>query len=153
MRSSEEGGLPTSAADSGRDGLWEGGTARAALRKGVCAGEALSSTAGGAQGAARRLGLTVSGHAKRQTFLQAAVLASVPASAVDGAVLLTGAGVGHVTVLAPAEEALGTAGGDQAATPARPSSVLVPSASSPQALTPAFPDPTASQFSLLHFLA
>lgn len=54
------------------------------------------------------LGLTVSGHAQGQAFLQAAVLASVPAGAVDGAVLLAGAGVGHATVLAAAEETLGS---------------------------------------------
>lgn len=57
-------------------------------------------------------GLTVSGHAQCQAFLQAAVLASVPARAVDGTVLLTGAGVGHVTILAPAEEALAPLAGD-----------------------------------------
>lgn len=51
--------------------------------------------------------LTVAGHAQSQAFLQAAVLASVAAGSVYGAVLLTGAGVGHVTLLAAAEEALG----------------------------------------------
>lgn len=40
------------------------------------------------------------------------MLASVSASAVDGAVLLTGAGVGHVTLLAPAEETLAPLTGD-----------------------------------------
>ena len=56
-------------------------------------------------------GLTISGHAQGQALLQAAVLASVAARAVDGAVLLARAGVGHVALLAPAEEALGKAGG------------------------------------------
>lgn len=51
--------------------------------------------------------LTISGHAQSQALLQAAMLASVTAGAVDGAVLLTGAGVGHITLLAAAEEALG----------------------------------------------
>lgn len=51
--------------------------------------------------------LTISGHAQSQALLQAAVLASVAAGAVNGAVLLTGAGVGHVTLLAAAKEALG----------------------------------------------
>jgi hypothetical protein len=55
---------------------------------------------------------SISGHAQRQAFLQAAVLASVTASAVDGAVLLAGAGVGHVTLLAPAKEALAPLTGD-----------------------------------------
>lgn len=52
------------------------------------------------------------GHAQGQALLQAAVLASGYARAVNGAVLLTGAGVGHVALLAPAEEALGKAGED-----------------------------------------
>lgn len=52
--------------------------------------------------------LTVSRHAQSQALLQAAVLAPVSTGAVDGAVLLTGAGVGHITLLAAAEEALGS---------------------------------------------
>lgn len=55
------------------------------------------------------LGLTISRHAQCQALLQTAVLAAVSASAIDGAVLLAGAGVGRVTLLAPAEEALGEA--------------------------------------------
>jgi len=50
--------------------------------------------------------LTISGHAQSQALLQAAVLASVAAGSVNGAVLLTGAGVGHIALLAAAEEAL-----------------------------------------------
>lgn len=50
--------------------------------------------------------LTIPGHAQRQAFLQAAMLASVTAGSVDGAILLASAGVGHVAVLASAEEAL-----------------------------------------------
>lgn len=55
---------------------------------------------------------SVSGHAQSQALLQAAVLASVAAVSVDGAVLLTGTGVGHVTLLATAEEALAPLTGD-----------------------------------------
>jgi hypothetical protein len=51
--------------------------------------------------------LTISGHAQSQALLQAAMLASVAAGSVNGAVLLTRAGVGHITLLAAAEEALG----------------------------------------------
>lgn len=51
--------------------------------------------------------LTISGHAQSQALLQAAMLASVAAGSVNGAVLLTSAGVGHITLLAAAEEALG----------------------------------------------
>lgn len=94
----DKGSLPSSTMDSGGD--------RACQREG-------RSAAGEAGGCP--LGLTVSGHAQRQALLQAAVLASVAARAVNGAVLLTGAGVGHVAVLAPAEEALGRAGRHQAA--------------------------------------
>lgn len=100
----DEGGLPSSMMDSGGD--------RARQREGRSAGPRKHGGEGGCP-----LGLTVSRHAQRQAFLQAAVLAAVPARAVDGAVLLSGAGVGHVTVLAPAEEALGRAGGHQAADP------------------------------------
>lgn len=88
---------------------------RAETRKAV---EPLSGAAGQAAALATEalggcpLGLTISGHAQGQALLQAAVLASVTARAVNGAVLLTGAGVGHVALLAPAEEALGKAGED-----------------------------------------
>lgn len=55
---------------------------------------------------------SISGHAQSQALLQAAVLASVAAGAVNGAVLLTGAGVGHITLLAAAKEALAPLTGD-----------------------------------------
>lgn len=78
------------------------------LWKDILAGQPLSGTAGfrlrRQQGIP--LILTISGHAQRQAFLQAAVLASVAAGAVNGAVLLPSAGVDNMTLLAPAEETL-----------------------------------------------
>lgn len=62
---------------------------------------------------------SVSGHAQSQALLQAAVLASVAAGSVNGAVLLTGAGVGHIALLAAAEEALAPLTGDNAVVDAR----------------------------------
>lgn len=55
---------------------------------------------------------SISGHAQSQALLQAAVLASVAAGAVNGAVLLTSAGVGHIALLAAAKEALAPLTGD-----------------------------------------
>lgn len=130
----DEGGLPSSMTDGGRDRACRREGRRAGPQKHVCAGHALHCTAGEAGG--RPLGLTVSGHAQRQAFLQAAVLAPVSARAVDGAVPLPGAGVGHVAVLASAEEALGRAD-TRLLTPARPSSVPAPPA--PRQLRPRLP--------------
>lgn len=118
----DEGGLPSSMMDSGGD--------RARQREGRSAGPRKRGGEGGCP-----LGLTVSRHAQRQAFLQAAVLAAVPARAVDGAVLLSGAGVGHVAVLAPAEEALGRAD-TRLLTPARPSPVPAPPARQPRPGSP-----------------
>ena len=78
------------------------------------------------------------------------MLASVPTSAIDGAVLLPGAGVGHITLLAPAEEALEKAGGDLAADPGGAQVSAEPLR--PIGSGPSFPSPYG-QFSLLHFLA
>lgn len=94
------------------------------------------------------LGLTVSGHAQGQAFLQAAVLAAVPAGAVDGAVLLAGAGVGHAAVLAPAEEALGR----QAETRLLVVRGQASSATQPTGSGPSFPR-SRGQFRLLPVLA
>lgn len=54
----------------------------------------------------RAAGLTVAGHAQRQAFLQAAVLAAVAVGAVDQAVPLPGAGVAGVVLLAAPEKTL-----------------------------------------------
>lgn len=57
---------------------------------------------------AQHTGLTVSGHSEGETFLQAAVLASVAVCSVDEAVPLAGAGVGRIVLLTPSEETLFT---------------------------------------------
>lgn len=67
-----------------------------------------------------RAGLTVAGHAQRQAFLQAAVLAAVAVGAVDQAVPLPGAGVAGVVLLAPPEESLHGTGRLGDALPAPP---------------------------------
>lgn len=139
LKSSDEGSPPPPTLDDGRDTpVWEG--RRVESWEGVRTDQAAPQTRVQGKLGGLPAWLTVSGHAQCQALLQAAVLASVSAGAVDGAVLLAGAGVGHVTVLAPAEETLGKAGGDRAA-----------GLASPPALAPVLPDPAVSL--LLHFLA
>ena len=58
--------------------------------------------------------LTVSGHAEREAFLEAAELAAVPVDPVDDAVLLARALVVHHGALAAPEEALAALARDHA---------------------------------------